>query len=80
MLIGRRVTLCPYCEQGYVLRARIRATGMDIAICEECDTCWEIQRNLRVISFEDLMRREGLMALWSEIDVFAVQLSPVPYR
>ncbi|MCB1956096.1 MAG: hypothetical protein KDG55_10485 [Rhodocyclaceae bacterium] len=53
---------------------------MDIAICEECDTCWEVERGFRVVGFEDLMTREGLMALWSEIDVFAVQLSPVPYR
>lgn len=32
--------ICPCCEQGLVLLARIKKSNTRILICEECDTVW----------------------------------------
>ena len=33
--------ICPYCEQGRVIKAKIKKNGRIINICEECDTVWK---------------------------------------
>ena len=33
--------ICPYCEQGEILKAKVKKTGEIIYICDECDSVWK---------------------------------------
>ena len=43
--------LCPYCEYGMVLRAKIKDLDKKIYICEECDTVGEFHESDWFIGF-----------------------------
>lgn len=63
--------VCPYCEQGEVLVARIKKKNKSIFVCDECDTVWVKEINSQVgIGFDTFMKSEGCKASWDELEVF----------
>ena len=32
---------CPYCKQGLTVKAKIKADGAIVYICDECDVVWK---------------------------------------
>lgn len=66
-------TWCPRCNQGWVLTARIRATGQIVHVCEECEALWPQSRPVEASNFEDMathVRSFGLKGEWTELEVF----------
>lgn len=62
--------ICPYCEQGRVITAKVRKNGKKIYICEECDTVWEGTVDLSSgIDFETFMKEQGCAENWNELKV-----------
>lgn len=62
--------ICPYCEQGEVLMARVSKNNKKIFVCAECDTVWtEVIDSKRGIGFDAFMKSEGCDANWNEIEI-----------
>ena len=62
--------MCPYCEQGVVISARLKKNGKIIHICEECDTVWEGEINLQTgVGFETYMMQQGCANSWEELEI-----------
>lgn len=62
--------VCPYCEQGRIVMAKIKKTGKKINICEECDTVWEYEINLMTgKDFAVFMKNEGCKSDWEELEI-----------
>ncbi len=60
--------ICPYCNQGRIIKTKIKRNNKEIHICEECDTVWRGEINLvEGQGFDDFMRDEGCEADWSEL-------------
>lgn len=62
---------CPRCEQGWVVRCRIRGTEDIIKICEECDTVWKDREPTNQPPFvilDEYVTRYGIKPLWSNLD------------
>ncbi|WP_379674880.1 hypothetical protein [Massilia antarctica] len=62
--------LCPRCEQGDIVKAKITKTGEEIFVCAECEATWfsfdEIGRS-PFIDFGSYMEKIGLSPLWDEL-------------
>ena len=75
--------LCPYCEYGMVLRAKIKDLDKKIYICEECDTVWEEVINDETgVGFAEYMKKMGknqgkklLPDFYAETDLFPAAVS-----
>ena len=64
--------LCPYCEYGMVLRAKIKDLDKKIYICEECDTVWEEVINDETgVGFTEYMKNMGRCGSWDEIEIIS---------
>lgn len=62
--------ICPYCEQGRVIEARIKKNGKVINICEECDTVWEGEIDLLTgMSYDEFMENQGCEGTWDELEL-----------
>ena len=62
--------MCPYCEQGRVINAKVRKNGKAICICEECDTVWEGKVDLLSgIGFDVFMKEQGCNENWNELEL-----------
>lgn len=62
--------LCPYCEYGMILKARIKYIDKEIYICEECDTVWEEEiSNETGIGFAKYMKKIGKCESCDEIEI-----------
>lgn len=64
--------LCPRCEQGNVVAARIKATGERIFVCQECEATWLSREEIsskRSLDFGTYMEEVGLKPLWDELVV-----------
>jgi len=66
-----KVTECPFCDgQGLVCQAEVKKLNRTIYICDECDTVWLDQKELKeetCLRFDGFMKQHGLQALWSEL-------------
>jgi transcription elongation factor Elf1 len=65
------VIWCPRCDQGWVVRCRVRGTEEEIRVCEECDTVWEEQApsgNPPFLFLEEYLDRFKLEPLWSNLE------------
>ncbi|WP_414489983.1 zf-TFIIB domain-containing protein, partial [Stenotrophomonas maltophilia] len=36
----RCFVICPRCEQGEILEARVKESAVQIFVCDECDAVW----------------------------------------
>ena len=62
--------VCPYCEQGIVLMARIRKVNKNMYVCDECDIVWVKEINTQEgIGFDAFMKSEGCEASWDELEI-----------
>lgn len=65
------MVFCPFCDgQGLIDKANIKGKGIQIYICEECDTMWktpEIRKN-NCDNFKKFMNSLGLKGYWEELD------------
>lgn len=63
---------CPRCDQGFVIKARIKANNEIIFLCEECDATWFKKDDVKAKGYLDYgtyMESIGLTELWEEIEV-----------
>lgn len=64
--------LCPRCDQGDIVKARIVANGTCLFVCQECEASWFLYEEIGVKAFVDYgayMESLGLKPLWSELEV-----------
>lgn len=64
--------ICPDCNQGWVVPARIIVTQEAIWVCEECDSLWrgtERPNGRACDNLERYLESLGLPPFWSELDV-----------
>ncbi len=63
--------LCPRCQQGEIVEARVRATGTSLFICQECEATWFSLDQIGIKKFVDFgayLEAHDLPPLWSEVD------------
>ncbi len=73
-----RLALCPRCEQGEVVCARVKKTQKMIYICDECEAVWFSKSEIEYATFNYFnlfMGRQEIPALWEEIEVLREQSS-----
>ena len=64
----KRMTPCPYCLQGEVLKAKVKKTGEMIYICEDCDTVWKGKiTDENGISLDLFLQQRDCEAVWNEL-------------
>ena len=65
--------ICPYCEQGAIIWAKVKRDERVIQICEECDTVWNWNDKIDEadgMSFDEFMLRYyKSVALWDELNI-----------
>lgn len=64
--------ICPYCQQGTIMKAIVNKTKEKIMICDECDTVWENAdaiSDLNGVSFDTYMNCRKIQPLWQNIFV-----------
>lgn len=64
--------LCPRCEQGDIVRAKIIAHDTSLFVCQECEASWFLYEDIGVRAFFDYgtyMESLGLKPLWSELKI-----------
>ncbi len=65
-------TVCPRCEQDYLVKANIRPLEETIWICPECDAIWPVDAQPRFETFADYatyMESKGRRGLWDFLDI-----------
>lgn len=62
--------ICPYCEQGGIIRAKVKKSNDIIKICEECDAVWldEVLEELGT-TFERYTEQRGYANSWDELEI-----------
>lgn len=63
---------CPRCEQGSLVKAKVKESGVCIYLCEECEATWFSLEQIGVGEFIDFgvyMRSVGLPPLWTSIEI-----------
>lgn len=50
-MIDKVQTLCPRCEQGFVVTARVKKTGAVIYLCNECEAVWFCPESIDYATF-----------------------------
>lgn len=62
--------ICPYCEQGGIIRAKVKKSNDIIKICEECDAVWldEVLEELGT-TFERYSEQRGYANSWDELEI-----------
>ena len=61
------VDICPYCNQGRIVKVNTKKSNEIIYICEECDTVWG--------NYDDIFTKKGRVAMISIADVTGTILS-----
>lgn len=62
--------ICPYCEQGGILRVKVKKSNEIIKICEECDAVWldDVLEELGT-TFERYTEQRGYANSWDELEI-----------
>ena len=63
---------CPRCEQGTVLRVRLKKTGQFARICDECDAFWLepiVVARGSWVDFGTFMQESNQKGVWDELEV-----------
>ncbi len=66
--------LCPRCEQGDIVKVRVKANGVCLFVCQECEASWFSSEKVGVEAFVDYvtyMEGLGLPPLWSELEIIS---------
>ena len=61
---------CPYCMQGSILKAKVKANNLAVFICDECDTVWKESdtiSNQSGKSFYLFANELSIVSLWDEL-------------
>jgi hypothetical protein len=64
-------TLCPRCNQGWILAFCIRENGKIVNICEECEALWPAEKTIEANNFDDMvtyLKSFGLKGLWIDLE------------
>lgn len=62
--------LCPRCEQGNIVKAKIKKTGKEVYVCTECEATWfsmSVVGQVPFLDFGTYMEEIGLAPLWNEL-------------
>ena len=62
--------LCPRCSQGDIAQAKIKKTGKEIYVCQECEATWFTLADINVAPFVDFgsyMEKIELSPLWDQL-------------
>jgi hypothetical protein len=62
--------LCPRCEQGDIVKAKVKKTGKDVYVCTECEATWFSKKDVGLAPFVDFgtyMEENGLSPMWDEL-------------
>ena len=64
--------ICPFCEQGYILKAKVKKTNKTIFVCDECESVWvdKIDES-HVTNLEDYFEKENIPSSWDELEVIS---------
>ncbi|MGW0931788.1 hypothetical protein [Streptomyces sp. NPDC002644] len=73
VLVVPATVWCPRCDQGWVVRRRVRGRGRDAGflVCRECDTVWErgLASNRGPFPLlEEHLGRLGVEPRWTSLD------------
>lgn len=63
---------CPYCMQGLILRAKVKANDLIVFICDECDTVWKGSDTISWQSgksFYLFASELSIKSLWDELEI-----------
>lgn len=63
---------CPYCMQGSILKAKVKANDLVVFICDECDTVWKESDTISDQSgkcFYLLANELSIEPLWDELEI-----------
>ena len=62
--------ICPYCEQGGIIRAKVKKSNDIIKICEECDAVW-LDEDLEELgtTYERYTEERGYGNSWDELEI-----------
>ena len=63
---------CPYCMQGLILRAKVKANDLIVFICDECDTVWKGSDTISGQSgksFYLFASELSIESLWDELEI-----------
>lgn len=62
--------ICPYCEQGGIMRVKVKKNNEIIKMCEECDAVWldEVLVELGT-TFERYTEQRGYANSWDELEI-----------
>ncbi|MBQ5447151.1 MAG: hypothetical protein IIT48_10885 [Lachnospiraceae bacterium] len=64
------MTICPYCEQGVIIKAKVKKIESIIRICPECDTIWEGDVSSEEgCGFSSFAKNNGLINSWDELEI-----------
>ena len=66
--------LCPRCEQGDIVKARVISNDTRLFVCQECEASWFLYEDIGVKAFVDYgsyMEGLGLKPLWSELQIIS---------
>jgi len=64
--------LCPRCEQGDVIEARIKKTCQLIYVCQECEATWFEKEKIGIEQFVDFgtyMEEHAMRPVWEELQL-----------
>jgi len=64
-------TRCPRCNQGWVTRSCVKATGQNVSVCEECEALWPEKVAVTFETFVDMstyLMAQGLPGEWTDLE------------
>lgn len=62
--------ICPYCEQGGIIRVKVKKTNEVIKICEECDSVWPAEVTEESgTTLQKYMHNKGCADSWGELEI-----------
>lgn len=63
---------CPYCMQGLILKAKVKADSSTVYICNECDTVWKKYETISDrsgINFDGFAKELSIKPVWDELKI-----------
>lgn len=67
----KSMTWCPECDQGEISRAKIKGTGEEILVCDECEGVWLRKADIgtsRATNLSDYLKERNINVSWSALE------------